>query len=217
MIGAGAVSALRERGQTVAVAESLTGGMVCAALVEVPGASAVVRGGVVAYATDLKHRLLEVDGDLLARTGPVHADVAAQMALGVREVLGADWGVATTGVAGPGAADGAPAGRVYLAVAGPLRDVVPAQPAAASVPVVGDPSGAPPHASSAEPAHSAGPDVARQAAVHAAVPVSVKVLELDLPGGRDAVRVAATEHAVAALLTAVSGATVVEQGEGFGR
>lgn len=114
------IFALSERGQTVAVAESLTGGMVCAALVDVPGASVAVRGAVVAYATELKHRLLDVDGDLLARNGPVDPDVAAQMALGVRERLGADWGLATTGVAGPDSQDGVPPGRVYLAVAGPL-------------------------------------------------------------------------------------------------
>jgi nicotinamide-nucleotide amidase len=118
------IFALSERGQTVAVAESLTGGMVCAALVEVPGASAAVRGAVVAYATELKHRLLDVDGDLLARHGPVDPDVAAQMALGVRERLGADWGLATTGVAGPDPQDGVRPGRVYLAVAGPLVPLV---------------------------------------------------------------------------------------------
>jgi len=120
MMAADLIYALSERAQTVAVAESLTGGMVCAALIEVPGASAVVRGGVVAYATELKHRLLDVDGDLLARNGPVDPDVAAQMALGVRERLGADWGLATTGVAGPDSQDGVAPGRVYLAVAGPL-------------------------------------------------------------------------------------------------
>jgi nicotinamide-nucleotide amidase len=129
MIAADLISALSERGQTVAVAESLTGGLVCAALVEVPGASAVVRGAVVAYATELKHRLLDVDGDLLARNGPVDPDVAAEMALGVRERLGADWGLATTGVAGPDSQHGVPPGRVYLAVAGPLLVVpVGAQP-----------------------------------------------------------------------------------------
>jgi nicotinamide-nucleotide amidase len=120
MTAADLIFALSERSQTVAVAESLTGGMVCAALVEVPGASAAVRGAVVAYATELKHRLLDVDGDLLARNGPVDPDVAAQMALGVRERLGSDWGLATTGVAGPDAQDGVLPGRVYLAVAGPL-------------------------------------------------------------------------------------------------
>ena len=112
-----AVAALRAAGLSVATAESLTGGLVCAALVDVPGASAVVRGAVVAYATELKASVLGVDAALLARTGPVDAEVARQMARGVRERLGADVGLATTGVAGPGPADGHEAGTVYVAVA----------------------------------------------------------------------------------------------------
>jgi len=112
------VSALSEQGRTVAVAESLTGGMVSAGLVAVPGASAVLRGGVVAYATALKRDILGVDPALLSAKGPVDPDVAAQMASGVRALTGADYGLATTGVAGPGPADGAPAGRVFIAVAG---------------------------------------------------------------------------------------------------
>jgi nicotinamide-nucleotide amidase len=118
------VFALSERGQTVAIAESLTGGLLSAALVEVPGASAVLRGAVVAYATDLKHDLLGVDAGLLAQTGPVDSDVAIQMAAGVRDRLAADWGVSTTGVAGPGPQGEVPAGRAYIAVAGPGEDVV---------------------------------------------------------------------------------------------
>ncbi|MBT0773888.1 CinA family protein [Kineosporia sp. J2-2] len=116
------VSALSEQGRTVAVAESLTGGMVSASLVAIAGASAVLRGAVVAYATEVKRDVLGVDPDLLTARGPVDPDVAAQMALGVRRLLKADFGLATTGVAGPGPADGAPAGRVFVAVAGP-RDV----------------------------------------------------------------------------------------------
>ncbi len=114
------ISALSEQGRTVAIAESLTGGMVAASLVAVAGASAVLRGAVVAYATVLKKDILGVDGDLLSAKGPVDPDVAAQMAAGVRRLMGADYGLATTGVAGPGPADGAPAGRVFVAVAGPL-------------------------------------------------------------------------------------------------
>ena len=114
-----AVAALRAVGRTVASAESLTGGLVGAALTSVPGSSAVYRGGVVAYATDLKHRLLGVDAGLLARVGAVHPDVARQMAEGVRERLGADYGVATTGVAGPEPQDGRPPGTVWLGLAGP--------------------------------------------------------------------------------------------------
>jgi len=110
------VATLTRRGLTVAVAESLTGGGVTAALVDVPGASRVLRGGVVAYATELKASLLGVDADLLGRAGPVHPEVAAQMARGVRSRLGADLGLATTGVAGPGGQDGHPAGEVHIAV-----------------------------------------------------------------------------------------------------
>ncbi|MFP3713612.1 CinA family protein [Puerhibacterium sp. TATVAM-FAB25] len=113
------LAAAAARGLTLGVAESLTGGLVVAALVGVPGASAVLRGGVVAYATDLKAALLGVDADLLAARGAVDPDVAAQMALGVRRVTGADVGLATTGVAGPDPQDGHPPGLVYVAVAAP--------------------------------------------------------------------------------------------------
>ena len=111
---------LAARGLTVAVAESLTGGLVVAELTRVAGASAVVRGGVIAYATGLKQQLLGVDEALLAEVGPVHADVAAQMAAGVASRLGASIGLSTTGVAGPDAQDGQDVGTVYvgLAVAG---------------------------------------------------------------------------------------------------
>lgn len=108
---------LRRRGETIAVAESLTGGLVLAALTEIPGSSDALRGGVVAYATDLKAGILGVDAALLQDGGPVQAEVAAQMAVGVAQVCGATWGAATTGVAGPGPADGRPAGTVYVAVA----------------------------------------------------------------------------------------------------
>jgi nicotinamide-nucleotide amidase len=114
-----AVVALLTRRETVACAESLTGGLVADAFVTVPGTSAVFLGGVVAYATQLKHELLGVDADLLAAEGAVDPDVALQMASGVRERLGATWGVATTGVAGPEPQDGVPPGVVYVAVVGP--------------------------------------------------------------------------------------------------
>ncbi|SNC61438.1 nicotinamide-nucleotide amidase [Kytococcus aerolatus] len=111
------VAVLTARGETVAVAESLTGGLVAASLTAVPGASVVVRGGVVAYATEVKASVLGVDPARLERTGPVDAEVAREMARGVARLLGADWGLATTGVAGPGPADGHPAGTVHVAVA----------------------------------------------------------------------------------------------------
>ncbi|CAL9557728.1 Putative competence-damage inducible protein [Streptomyces sp. enrichment culture] len=110
---------LAERDQSLAVAESLTGGLVAAELTSVPGASRVFRGSVTAYATVLKRDLLGVDGELLERRGAVDAEVALQMARGVRERLGASWGAATTGVAGPEPQDGQPVGTVYVALCGP--------------------------------------------------------------------------------------------------
>jgi len=119
-----AVETLASRAAAVAVAESLTGGALCSALVGVPGASRTLRGGVVAYATDLKEALLGVDAALLRLSGPVDPDVAAQMAAGVRERLCPPdvpaFGVATTGVAGPEPQGGQPVGTVYLAVHGPV-------------------------------------------------------------------------------------------------
>jgi nicotinamide-nucleotide amidase len=114
---ASAVAQLVARGQTVALAESLTGGMLAARLIDVPGASAVVRGGVVAYATDVKSSVLDVSGALLDEHGPVHPQVAVAMAEGVRRRLAADVGVATTGVAGPDPQGSAPVGLVYVAIA----------------------------------------------------------------------------------------------------
>lgn len=113
------ISACRDLGLTLATAESLTGGLVCGALTSVPGSSLVVRGGVVAYATDRKSALLGVSADLLAERGAVDADVASAMAEGVRGVMVADVGVATTGVAGPDPQDGHDVGTVFVAVSGP--------------------------------------------------------------------------------------------------
>jgi nicotinamide-nucleotide amidase len=110
---------LDERGSTLAVAESLTGGLVAAELTGVPGASRTFRGSVTAYATALKHELLGVDAALLSARGAVDPQVAREMAEGVRGRLGADWGAATTGVAGPDPQDGQPVGTVFVAVAGP--------------------------------------------------------------------------------------------------
>jgi len=110
---------LLARGETLAVAESLTGGALAAAVVAVPGVSATFRGGVVAYATELKAELLGVDAALLARRGPVDREVAVAMAAGARRRLGATWGLGTTGVAGPDPQDGHPPGVCYVALAGP--------------------------------------------------------------------------------------------------
>lgn len=107
---------LQAGGRTVAVAESLTGGLVAAALTDIPGASASFRGGMVTYATELKAALLGVDSRMLARHGAVYPPVAAAMAEGVRDRLRADFGLATTGVAGPDPQDGQPVGTVHISV-----------------------------------------------------------------------------------------------------
>lgn len=110
---------LAEQDATVAVAESLTGGLLGGALTAMPGSSQTFLGGVTAYATELKTEALGVPGDLLATRGAVDPDVAVAMAAGVRERLGATYGLAVTGVAGPGAVDGHPAGTVHIGLAGP--------------------------------------------------------------------------------------------------
>jgi nicotinamide-nucleotide amidase len=111
------IARLTERGDTLAAAESLTGGLFTAMFTEQPGSSAVLRGGIVCYATDLKHSLVGVDAQLLAERGPVDREVALQLAAGVRRRCGASIGVGLTGVAGPGPQDGVPAGTVFVAAA----------------------------------------------------------------------------------------------------
>lgn len=103
-------------GISVATAESLTGGGLCAALVSVPGASECILGGVVAYAIEMKHSLLGVDSALLTDPGPVSREVAEQMATGARSTTGATMGIATTGVAGPEPHGGHTPGTVWVAV-----------------------------------------------------------------------------------------------------
>lgn len=113
------VAELTARGQTVATAESLTAGLLSATIAGVPGASAVLRGGVVVYATDLKAGLAGVDRGTLAADGPVAATTAAELASGAAARCGADWGIGLTGVAGPDPQDDKPVGTVFLGVAGP--------------------------------------------------------------------------------------------------
>jgi nicotinamide-nucleotide amidase len=113
------VRVLIERGETLAVVESLTGGLLAATLVEIAGVSAVFRGGLVVYAPDLKASLAGVPPDLLAARGAVDLDVAVALAEGGRVRCAADWALATTGVAGPDPQDGKPVGLVFVAVAGP--------------------------------------------------------------------------------------------------
>lgn len=113
------IALLRDTGSSVATAESLTGGLVCAELVSVPGASDVVRGSIVAYTPDAKTDVLGVPADLISRYGTVDEHVAASMANAVRRRFGSTYGLATTGVAGPDPSEGKPAGTVHIAIAGP--------------------------------------------------------------------------------------------------
>lgn len=113
------IAELTARRLTIGIAESLTGGLLAAELIRIPGASAVVNGGIVAYNTELKRTLLDVDGSVLNVHGAVHPDVAKQMAVGARNRLAvggvrAQVGVSTTGVAGPGTQDGQLPGTVFI-------------------------------------------------------------------------------------------------------
>src|SRR5688500_15621177 len=113
------VEVLTARGETLAVAESLTGGQLAAQFTSVPGASACFLGGIVSYATAVKVSLLGVSESLIATHGVVSAECAAGMASGARTLLGATYALATTGVAGPDRQEGKPAGHVWIACAGP--------------------------------------------------------------------------------------------------
>ena len=121
------VETMAERGLKLALAESLTGGALASAIVDVPGSSKVFLGSVVAYDTNLKVALLGVESQLLAKNGPVDGQVAAQMAAGARSTmaaaaeigLGSVIGVACTGVAGPDVQGGKPVGLVFIAVDAP--------------------------------------------------------------------------------------------------
>jgi nicotinamide-nucleotide amidase len=116
---AAALAVLTERSLTLATAESLTGGLIGELLTSVPGASGCYVGGVISYATRLKHSLVGVPASTLADVGPVAEQTAAAMAAGVAERCGSDWGLAVTGVAGPEPQDGHPVGQVFVGVARP--------------------------------------------------------------------------------------------------
>ncbi|MEU4803339.1 CinA family protein [Actinosynnema sp. NPDC023587] len=124
MTAAEVVAGLAGRGETVATAESLTAGLVAVEITTVPGASAVLRGGLIVYATDLKESLAGVDAALLAEHGAVHPEVARQLAEGARERCGATWGLGLTGVAGPDPQDGVAPGTVHIGLSGPSGSTV---------------------------------------------------------------------------------------------
>lgn len=115
---------LAARGETLATCESLTAGMLAATIAGVPGASRVLRGGLVTYATELKSSLAHVDWEILEAHGVISAECARAMARGAREVCGADWAISLTGVAGPDRQDDHPVGEVHVGVAGPEGLVV---------------------------------------------------------------------------------------------
>lgn len=112
---------MKDLGQTLAVAESCTGGYLAHLITSVPGSSAYFLGGVVSYAGSVKQSALGVPAEMLAAAGAVSRSVAEQMAVGVRSALGSDWAVSTTGIAGPdGGSRENPVGTVWMAVAGPF-------------------------------------------------------------------------------------------------
>jgi nicotinamide-nucleotide amidase len=121
------VAALRNRGETVAVAESITAGGLGHALTYTPGASQVFLGGVIAYSNDIKINVLGVDSTLIEEHSVVSEEVANAMADGVREKFGTTWGIATTGIAGPGDFQGIPEGTVWVSIRGPINQSIQLQ------------------------------------------------------------------------------------------
>lgn len=115
---------LTQRGLTLALAESCTGGLIAHRITMTPGSSAYFLGGVVSYANSVKQALLGVEAEVLAREGAVSEAVAAQLAAGVRDRLGADIGIAVTGIAGPGGGSPEkPVGLVFMGFANPRGEV----------------------------------------------------------------------------------------------
>lgn len=108
------IAALKARGLTICTCESLTGGLIAATLVDVPGASEVVRGGLITYQTDTKTILADVPAELIAKKGVVSAEVAQAMAAGALQRLQTDIAVSATGMASPGNPEDPPAGTVYV-------------------------------------------------------------------------------------------------------
>ena len=115
--------ALLERGEMMATAESLTGGLVASHIVDIPGSSAVLAGGIVAYQNEVKEQLLGVPYLVLEEKGAVSAETVKAMAEGARKKFGCQWAIATSGIAGPGGAEpGKPVGTVWMAVANSLQN-----------------------------------------------------------------------------------------------
>jgi nicotinamide-nucleotide amidase len=115
---------LRNRGETICVAESLTGGGLAQALTSLPGSSEIFSGSVTAYQSQIKISLLNVPAELISEFGVVSEEVAAAMAGGAKDLMNSTWSISTTGVAGPGPADGVAAGTVWVAIDGPISQTL---------------------------------------------------------------------------------------------
>ncbi len=115
---------LSQRGESISVAESLTGGGLAQALSSLPGSSQIFRGSVTAYQSQIKSEVLQVPSELLNEFGVVSEEVAAAMAHGVKTLMNSTWSISTTGVAGPGPAEGVPAGTVWVAIDGPISQTL---------------------------------------------------------------------------------------------
>ena len=121
------IASLTARGETVAVAESLTAGGLGNALTHAPGASLVFMGGIIAYTNEVKTQVLGIPSQLIEEFTVVSEEVANAMADAVREKFGTTWGIATTGIAGPGDYQGIPEGTVWISVRGPVNQTVQLQ------------------------------------------------------------------------------------------
>ena len=113
------VESLKSKGETLSIAESLTGGALTSDIVSVPGASHILKGSIVAYSVEIKVHELSVSQDIIDKVGVVSEEVALAMADGVKARMNSTWSIASTGVAGPGPHHGIPAGTVWLAIVGP--------------------------------------------------------------------------------------------------
>ena len=113
------VESLKSTGETLSIAESLTGGALTSEIVSVPGASHILKGSIVAYSVEIKVHELSVSQDIIDKVGVVSEEVALAMADGVKARMNSTWSIASTGVAGPGPHHGIPAGTVWLAIVGP--------------------------------------------------------------------------------------------------
>lgn len=124
-LGKEIVESLTSRKETLSIAESLTGGALSSEIVEVPGASHILKGSIVAYSNEIKVRELSVPEKLIEESGVVSEDVALAMANGIKARMATTWAISATGVAGPGAHHGVPAGTVWVAIVGPeIRETV---------------------------------------------------------------------------------------------